>query len=69
MTLFSRPTCAPCATLKHYLKRKGVTYIEKPAEGDEYALYAQKYGFTVPLLIKDDKAVVGLNMRAINELL
>ena len=44
LTLFSRPTCGPCGVLKTWLNNKGIDYIEKPAEGDEYLANAEKYG-------------------------
>ena len=69
MTIFSRPSCAPCLTLKKYLKVKGIDYVEKPAEGAEYQAYAEKYGFMIPLVVEGDKGFCGLNFSLLSELL
>ena len=69
ITLYSRPTCSPCKTLKLYLSIKGVEFVEKLAEGAEYAEMANKYGVMVPLLVKGDRGLTGYSPQAVNRLL
>lgn len=69
LTLFSRPTCAPCRVVKTWLNNKGIDFVEKPAEGAEYAPYAERYGSMVPLIIKGEQAVSGLDFNRLNALL
>ena len=61
LTLFSRPTCGPCLVLKTWLNNKGIDYIEKLAEGDEYLANAEKFGRIIPLVVKGDSGISGLD--------
>lgn len=70
ITLYSSDTCAPCATLKTYLDRKGVEYRTLNADNDHNSqilikLTGQRI---VPTLVKGDRVVVGLNWPRIAEL-
>lgn len=69
LTLFSRPTCAPCRVVKSWLTSKGIDFIEKPAEGKEYSDYADKYGRMVPLIVRGDQGMSGLDFTRLNNLL
>ena len=69
LTLFSRPTCGPCRVLKTWLNNKGIDYIEKPAEGDEYLANAEKFGRIIPLVVKGDSGISGLDFSRLNRLL
>ena len=69
LTLFSRPTCAPCRVVKTWLTNKGIDFVEKPAEGAEYLAHAERYGSMVPLIIKGDSGISGLDFSRLNRLL
>ena len=69
LIVYTRTTCAPCAQIKRYLKAKNIDFVEKPAEGDDYQTYADMYGFTVPLVVKEDKGFAGLNLALLNDLI
>lgn len=57
--LYSRPSCAPCQTLKYWFKKKGIEYKEYPATDDMLA----------PTLFINDEMIVGLQFKRIAELL
>lgn len=59
MTVYSRVGCAPCVQLKKLLAYKGIAYEEKKAEGEAYNNLANLHGSTVPLVVHEDKVVVG----------
>lgn len=69
LTLFSRPTCAPCKLVKTWLTSKGVPFVEKLAEGAEYAPYAEQYGLMVPLIIGKGEVIRGLDFQRLAALL
>lgn len=61
--VYSRPTCAPCKTLKTWLKNKGIIY-------KEFDLDKTKTDFRMaPTIIVGDEIISGLNLRRIAELL
>lgn len=71
LTVFTRSTCAPCKTVKYYLTKKGVPYIEKnidePEAAKEFALVSDFQ--MVPLVVSGDNKVQGLNLSALSKLL
>jgi glutaredoxin len=73
MILYSQKTCAPCNDLKTYLDKKGIRYTVRDIDEDpEYLSLLLKHTegrLLVPTLTKGSKTVVGLNWRAIAELI
>lgn len=73
MILYTQTTCAPCATLKMYLKNKGVRYIERNIQEDpEHTATLLKHSggrLLVPTLVKGDQVVVGLNWAGIAKMI
>lgn len=71
VTVFTRSTCAPCRTVKHYLTMKGVKFQEKNIdEPDNAAEFARVADFPmVPLVLVGEHKVQGLNLGAIARLL
>lgn len=73
--LFTSETCAWCPTMKKYLDRFGVNFIEKSVNDPVNAEEAYKLSgtMTVPILVVDEAdrkgVVIGLNYRRISELL
>jgi glutaredoxin len=71
VTIFTRSTCAPCKTVKLFLTRKGITFLEKnidePANAEEFARVADFP--MVPLVLVDDHKVQGLNLSLLSSLL
>ena len=61
--IYSRKSCAPCATLKYWLSRKNVEYqeIDMDEVPNEYVM--------APTVVIDDYVIVGLNLPLIAELL
>lgn len=72
ITIFSRPTCAPCRTLRAYLDRKGLTYTVKDADDNREELLQYSNAAIVPITVIDNdptKVVEGLNLKRLAELL
>ncbi len=72
ITVYTRTTCAPCRTLKHYLKTKGHEFIEKNVDEDPKHMddVIKQTGFQmVPMTVINGEAVMGLNLAKINSLL
>lgn len=69
-TVYSRPTCAPCRTLKMYLSQKGVDFINRNIDDDPQALkeaYSLAGYSIVPVTVveKEDGSrsiITGLNL-------
>lgn len=59
--LYSRETCGPCATLKYWLNKNGISYEELSPEGTTVNI--------VPTVIIGENVVQGLNIGRIKELL
>lgn len=61
ITLYSRAGCAPCAYLKLWFARKGVSYTELSPEGTDIRI--------VPTTIIGNEIIIGPNIKRIVELL
>lgn len=61
ITIFSKPNCVPCATLKVWLTRKGYEYRERDITEDEEAreLIVSAGFMTAPVAKINDRLVVG----------
>lgn len=59
IVIFGREGCAPCKMVKMLLERKKVPFEYKNAVGAEYERLSAKFGFTVPLVVKDEQGMVG----------
>lgn len=71
ITVYTKPSCAPCKTLKLWLTRKGIDYQEKNVEDpgvlDEMV---QKTGnLSVPQTVVDDKIVSGPNFGLLSSII
>ena len=71
VTVFTRSTCAPCRTVKHYLTMKGVEFREKNIDDPEFAAeFARVADFPmVPLVLVGENKVQGLNLGLLSTLL
>lgn len=71
ITIYSRPTCAPCNQLKQFMKLKGINYKEKLIDEANNAKEAFSLSglTTVPVTVvtrDDSQAVIsGFNPRAL----
>lgn len=72
VTVYTRTTCGPCRTLKHWLKSKNVPFIELNADNDPALVdeVVQKSGYQqFPCIIVGEKVVSGLNLPLLSQLL
>lgn len=61
--IYSRPTCAPCATLKYWLNKKNVAY-------EEINIDSSGTGYMVaPTIVIGEHIISGLNLGRIAEIL
>jgi glutaredoxin len=72
IVIYSRPSCAPCRTLKLYLDRKGLQYEVKDADDNREELLKYSNAFVVPITVIDQdptKVIEGLNLKRLGEIL
>jgi glutaredoxin len=71
VTIFTRTTCAPCKTVKYFLQKKGVAFVEKNVDEPENAAeFAKVSDFPmVPLVLVGDQKVQGMNLSLLSNLL
>ena len=72
VTVYSTPTCPYCVRVKEYLTKKGVVYRDLNVAVDRVAAHemVQKSGqMGVPVIVVDDKVVIGFNQRELERLL
>jgi glutaredoxin-like YruB-family protein len=70
--VYSTPTCPYCVRAKEYLNKKGVVYRDVNVAVDRAAAHemVQKSGqMGVPVIVVDDKVVVGLDQKELDRLL
>ncbi len=70
VTVFSRPGCSPCASVKRWFDAKGVEYIVRDISLDPSALSeVQSLGYAgVPVVVTPDKHWAGVNVENMKEL-
>lgn len=72
VTVYTRTTCGPCRTLKHWLKTKNVAYDEKNVDEDprfvDELLKLTNFQM-VPVVVVNGENVIGANFARLNELL
>lgn len=70
ITIYSRPTCAPCNSLKSFLNKKGIQFTSKNIDEDDEAA-AEAFAYSgmsvvpVTVVTKDDdtrEVITGLNL-------
>ncbi|MCL4371300.1 MAG: glutaredoxin family protein [Chloroflexi bacterium] len=63
--------CVFCDSVKEYLSRRGVPYIERDVNSDDRAMeeLEQMGCLTTPVVLVDDEAVVGFDLRRLEQLL
>lgn len=68
VTIYTRTTCAPCRTVKYYLQKRGVAFLEKNIDEPEHAAeFARVADFPmVPLVLVDGQKIQGLNLGALS---
>ncbi len=72
VVIYSTPTCPYCKRAKEYLSRKGISYtdIDVAQDKEKAKEMTQKSGqMSVPVIIIDDKIVVGFNQVQLDKLL
>jgi glutaredoxin len=71
VTIYSRPTCGPCRTVKYFLTKKGIPFKEKNVEVPAYlAEYQDKAEvLQLPLILVGDQQVSGGNIGLLSRLL
>ncbi|MDD4874269.1 MAG: Uxx-star family glutaredoxin-like (seleno)protein [Dehalococcoidales bacterium] len=72
VTVYSTPTCPYCVRAKEYLTKRGVVYKDLNVAVNQEAAQemVQKSGqMSVPVIVVDDKVVVGFDQRALEKLL
>ena len=72
VVVYSTPTCPYCRRAKEYLSRKGISYtdINVAADRAKAKEMIEKSGqMGVPVILVDDKVVVGFNQMHLDELL
>lgn len=71
ITIYSRPTCAPCNTLKSFLNKKGIQFTNRDIDSDEEAA-AEAYAYAgmsivpVAVITKEDdsrEVITGFNLQ------
>jgi len=72
VTVYTRTTCGPCRTVKHWLKSKGVPFTElvlddHPELMDE--IVARTGYQMVPMIQVGDRYVSGMNIPLLSQLL
>lgn len=70
--VYTRPTCAPCLTLKRWLQSKGVTYIEINVDEDPRLIeeVILKSGYQqFPMTLVGDTPISGLNLALLSKTL
>lgn len=72
IVIYTRRTCGPCVTLKAWLRRKGLAFIEKNVD-DSPELAQEAYeasGYlAVPVTVIRNQAIVGPNYAMISRIL
>ncbi len=63
--------CVFCDSVKEYLSQRGVPYIERDVNSDDRAMEElEQMGCpTTPVVLVDDEAVVGFDLRRLEQLL
>lgn len=72
ITIYSTPTCHFCHMAKEYFKSKSLAYEEVNVAGNvekQKELVAKSGQFGVPVILIDDKIIVGFDRSKINQLL
>lgn len=70
VTIYTRKTCAPCKTLKYYLKTKGIEFLEKDADENSGEFLEHTSVPMVPLiLLPGGEKIQGLNLPRLSEVL
>jgi glutaredoxin len=72
ITVYTKTTCAPCRSLKHWLKVKKVNYIEKNIDESQEILdemVSNTGMMSVPQIMIGKRVVSGANFSLLSELL
>jgi glutaredoxin 3 len=72
VTVFTRTTCGPCRTVKYYLEKQGIPFLEKNVDADPSLMneIIERTGFMqVPTIKINEYFVSGANLPLISKLL
>lgn len=69
ITIYSRPSCAPCRTLKYWLDKKGHKYEVKDVDEHREEVLRYSSAPIVPITVIGDKVIEGMNLGAIADAL
>lgn len=72
VTVFTRTTCGPCRTLKHWFKSRGISFEEKNVDDDPDLVdkLISETGYQiVPTTFINGQTVMGINIPRIKEIL
>ena len=72
VVIYSTPTCPTCKRAKEYLTEKGVQYTDLNVAGNKdltKEMIDKSGQMSVPVVVIDDKVVVGFNQGKIDKLL
>jgi len=59
--IYTRETCAPCRTLKYWLKSKNIPFSELSPEGTDVQI--------VPTILIGEEKIIGLDFKRLSDLL
>lgn len=69
MIVYSKASCGPCATVKYMLDKLGVDYeIRDVEQNKDFEAEWLQYAQTVPVVVANDRVVIGPNLSAIRSL-
>jgi glutaredoxin len=72
VTVYTRNTCGPCRTVKHWLQSKNVEYVEKNIDENPELLsdIVEKTGMmVVPVILIDETVIAGANLALLSKAL
>jgi len=72
VVIYSTPTCPICRMAKQYFSRKGISYQEINVAADKEAAHEMIHmsgQMGVPVILVDDKVMVGFNQFELDKLL
>ena len=69
MIVYSRKSCGPCRTLAYFLDKNNAKYEVRDVDDPKYTKEWLKHAQTVPVVVKGDRVIVGLNLSVIKSML
>lgn len=71
VTIYTRPTCGPCRTVKYFLQKKGILYTEKNVDDPDNMAEFTKFttAMQLPFTLIGANSVSGANIPLLSKLL